>query len=321
MLGSHSSISQTKSSCLIQGLSIAVTTICDTDDPLKKSKNIPNFKFSGFFAALLVLLVELFVARASLPAQARQPPSAIQIVNEMVQAETAAWKGRQHFEYRKEERSNNTKGHLWTELVVETSDGPMQRLISEDGRPLSMSQERAEDKRIDYLANHPREFRRENRRRKEDESRMPELLKEVPQIFLFQYVGTEGDYTRIAFEPNPSFQEKSYQDRVVHAMSGVLLIHMTDMRLCELDVHLNHRVDFGFGLLGEISDKTHFSLARAEVSPGLWKTTKVRVHFDGTILLLKNISRDVDSSQYDFKVIAHNLTVAQAAAMVRSKNF
>jgi hypothetical protein len=55
----------------------------------------------------------------------------------MVQAETAAWKDRQHFLYRSEERSNRTNGQLWEELVVETPDGSMQRLISEDGKPLS----------------------------------------------------------------------------------------------------------------------------------------------------------------------------------------
>ena len=276
-------------------------------------------------ATVLALLFRLFFVCANLsaqnlPAQTVQPPSAIQIVNQMVQSETTAWKSRQHFQYRKEERSNRTKGHLWTELVVETADGPMHRLISEDGKPLSASQETAEDKRINYLANHPVAFRHENQRRKDDESRMPELLEELPKIFLFRIVRAEGDYTRIAFEPNPSFHEKSYQDRVVHAMSGVLLIHMTDMRLSSLDVHLQHKVEFGFGLFGEISDKTHFSLTRQAVYSGLWKTTKIQVHFDGTILLLKNISRDVDSSQYDFKVIAPNLTVAQAAARVCSKN-
>lgn len=276
---------------------------------------------ASFIAGAGVFLFAMFAVCASLPAQERQPLSATQIVNRMVQAETAAWRNRQHFLYRKEERSNRTKGHLWEEVVVETSDGPMWRLISEDGKPLSNSQEKAEEKRIAYLANHPGEFRRENLRRKNDEARMPDLLRELPKIFLFKNVGSKGDYTRIAFQPNPSFQEESYQDRVVHAMSGTLLIHTTDMRLCGLDVDLDHNVLFGFGLLGEVSDTTHFSLAREEVIPGHWGTTKIRVHLDGTILLMKSISRDVDSSQYGFRLVANDLTVAEAAEMVRSNKF
>jgi len=307
-----------KASCFEQEWPISVT---QKPAALEENDHSYTFTSASLVSAFGVLLFGMFVLCASLSAQVRQPLSANQVVIQMVQAEAAAWRNRQHFLYRKEERSNRTKGRLWDELVVETSDGPMWRLISEDGKPLSASQKKAEDKRIAYLADHPDEFRRETQRRKNDESRMPDLLKELPRIFLFKTVGSEGDYTRITFQPNPSFQEKSYQDRVVHALSGVMLIDMKDMRLCGLDVHLDHRVEFGFGLLGEVSDTTHFSLAREEVTPGSWGTTKIRVHLDGTVLLLKSISRDVDSLQYGFKLVPHDLTVAQAADMVRSNDF
>jgi hypothetical protein len=307
-----------KSFRLEQVSSIAATKVYDS---LEENQGSPTIPSASLIATVLVLLFDQFIVCMSLAAQVRQPLSAVQTVNQMVQAETAAWRNRQHFLYRNEERSNRTNGHLWDELVVETSDGPMQRLIFEDGKTLSNSQKKAEDKRITYLANHPGEFRRKTQRRKDDEARMPDLLREIPNIFLFKTISSEGDYTRIAFQPNPSFQEESYQDRVVHAMSGVLLIHRTDMRLCELDAHLGHRVQFGFGILGELSDKTHFSLAREEVSPGQWTTNKIRVHLDGSILLLKSISRDVDSSHSGFKLVPHDLTVAKAAAIVRSNTF
>jgi hypothetical protein len=261
-----------------------------------------------------------FVVCTSLPAQVSQPIPAIDTVNQMVQAETVAWRNRQHFRYKNQERSNRTDGRLWEELVVETADGSLPRLISEDGKPLSSSRQREEDRRITYLASHPSDFRRTRERRQKDEARMPDLLREVPNIFLFKTISAEGAFTRIAFEPNPSFHEKSYQDRVVHAMSGTLLIHTTDMRLCELVAQLEHRVEFGYGILGELSDKTHFFLAREEVSPTQWTTTKIRVHLDGSILLLKSISRDVDSSRYGFKVVGHDLTVAEAADLVRSSS-
>lgn len=132
-------------------------------------------------------------------------------------------------------------------------------------------------------------------------------------MFQFSAVGSEGDYTRIAFQPNPSFHERSYQDRVVHAMTGVLIIHTPDMRLCELDAHLEHKVEFGFGILGVLRDKTYLSLASGEVSNGQWTTTKLRVHLDGSILLLKTISRDVDASRYGFTLVPHDLNVAEAA--------
>ena len=272
-------------------------------------------------AAVFVMAIQQVISCARLSAQVGQPASATQIVNQMVQAESTAWRSRQHFLYRREERSNRTNGRLWDELVIETSYGSMQRLISEDGKPLSDNQKNAEDQRITYLANHPGEFRRKSQSRKDDEARMPELLREIPNIFLFRAIGSEGDYIRIAFQPNPSFHEENYQDRVVHAMAGVLIIHTTDMRLCELDAHLDHKVEFGFGILGVLRDKTYLSIAREEVLNGQWTTTKIRVHLDGSILLLKRISRDVDASRYGFKLAAHDLNVAEAAAIVRSNTF
>jgi hypothetical protein len=197
----------------------------------------------------------------------------------------------------------------------------MHRLLTVDGKPLSAGEAKAEDNRITYLANHPADFRREAQARRDDELRLSNLLKEVPRLFVLKLAGSDGDCTRVAFAPNPQFQEASYQDRVVHAMSGVLLIHTTNMRLCAIDAHLDHGVEFGFGLLGKVSDQSHFSVARQEVFPGSWKTTKIRVHVDGTLLLMKSVSRDEDSSHYGFKPIPHDLTVAQAAAMVRSTTF
>jgi hypothetical protein len=243
------------------------------------------------------------------------------MVQQMVDAETAARGMRQHFLYRRKEQSVRTRGHVWDELVVETTDGRMRRLVAVDGKPLSRGEQSAEDKRITYLANHPSDFRREAQGRKDDEVRMGDLLNELPRLFLLQTAGSEGECTRIMFSPNPQFQEVSLQDRVVHAMSGELLIHNTDKRLCGIDAHLDHKVEFGFGLLGKVSDQSHFSVMRQEVSPGGWKTTKIRVHVDGSILLMKSVSRDEDSSHFDFKPVAHDLTPAQAAAMIRSPTF
>jgi hypothetical protein len=271
--------------------------------------------------AIVFFLLQPVVVSTSLTAQINHPMPAIDAVNQMVQAETAAWRNRQYFRYRTQERSNRTNGHLWEELVVETLDGPLARLISEDNHPLSSSRQKEEDQRVSYLGSHPSEFRRGTQRRQQDEARMPELLREVPNAFLFKIIRSEGAYVRIAFQPNPAFRERSYQDRVVHAMSGTLLIHTPDMRLCELDARLEHRVEFGYGILGQLSDKTHFFLAREEVAPAQWAATKIRVHLDGSILLLKSISRDVDASRYGFKPVARGLTVADAAAILRSNAF
>jgi hypothetical protein len=239
----------------------------------------------------------------------------------MVRAETAAYKAREKFLYRRKVRSARTKGHLWEEVVVETPDGRMHRLLSIDGKPLAAAEKKAEDDRITSLVNHPDQFRREDQARKDDEKRLGDLLQQLPKLYEYSEQGSEGGCLRIAFAPNPGFQEETYQDRVLHATSGFLFIHTPDMRLCGMNAHLNHRVEFGFGLLGKVNESSKFSLARTEVAPGEWKTTKTQIHIDASLLLLKSYSRDEESVHYGFEAAAPNLTVAQAAALVRSFSF
>jgi hypothetical protein len=258
---------------------------------------------------------------ATVRAEAQSPLSAQQIVDQMVRAESAANKERDHFLYREVARSARTKGHLWKELVIETEEGRLRRLVAEDGRPLSTERAQAENQRITNLVNHPDVFRREAESRKQDEARMANVLNRLPQIYQFRIESTQGDLIRIAFAPNPAFQEDSYQDRVVHAMSGVLSIHQPDMRLCGIEAHLDHKVEFGFGLLGEVSDESHFSIVRAAVDAGQWKTTRLLIHVDGNMLLLKSFSRDEDASHYGFNQVGENLTVLQAANILRATTF
>jgi hypothetical protein len=116
-----------------QGLSIKVMTIY----------RLPRLPLVLLFC-LASLSSEVWCT--SVPAQIQ--PQAIEVVDRMVQAETAAMKNRQRFQYTRESRSTRTKGHLWNELVVETPEGLMHRLASEDDKPLSAEQAKVEDDRI-----------------------------------------------------------------------------------------------------------------------------------------------------------------------------
>ncbi len=261
----------------------------------------------------------LLTLPAKLYAQANR--SALDVVDQMVQAETAAAKDRAHFLYRRKETSTRTKGHQWEELVLEVPEGRMHRLIRVDGKPLTDNQQKAEHDRLEYLAKHPEDVRRENQNRKDDETRTAELLRALPKMYIFSIAGSQDGCTRVDFKPNPAYQEQTYQDRVLHASAGYLLIHPGDNRLCKLDTHLEHPVEFGYGLLGKVSQDSRFFMARAEVKPGQWKTQQMQVHIDGNILLLKSVSRQEDSLHFGFQEVPFNMSVAQAAAMLESTTY
>ena len=277
----------------------------------------------GVFASRLVfyfgICSMLLPGAGLLSAQSTNP---LDIVNQMARAEVDSAKLRQHFAYKRTERSTRTKDHLWVEAVVETSSGRMHRLLSLDGRALTPREKKAEDDRIQYLVQHPDEFRKENQTRKDDEAKTTELLNKMAKMYLFSFAGSESGCTRINFVPNPQFQEQTYQDRVIHGMAGYLLVSPAPaFRLCKLDASLQHPVEFGYGLLGKVSQGSSLLMDRLQVSPGQWKTSHLVLHVDGNILLLKSVSRQEDSMHSDFKQVPYDLSIQDAAKMVNSAQF
>jgi hypothetical protein len=264
------------------------------------------------------LCLFFLLALSRLPAEQAPTLDAGELVQQMETAESTARDERQHFMYHSKERSVRTGGHLWDELVVETIDGRIRRVLAVDGKPLTGSALTAEANRINNLLKHPDEYHREGQALKEDENRLANLLKQVPKLYVFKMDGVDGDCTRVAFSPNPEFQEQTFQDRILHAMSGVLFIHKGNNRLCGIDARLGYTVEFGFGLLGKVNQGSEFAVRRQQIIPGQWKNVKINVHVDGRILLLKSVARDEDATHEDFKTVPQNLTAEQATDIVRS---
>jgi hypothetical protein len=149
---------------------------------------------------------------------------------------------------------------------------------------------------------------------------MLRLLKITPQAFLFTLDGMQDDCVRIAFRPNPAFTPSTYDERVVHGLAGILLVRMPAERLCGIQGRLVDRVNFGYGLLGHIDEGSHFGVTRIPVTATDWKSSKIAVHVDGRILLLKSISRDQDATHSGAEPLLPNLSLAQAAALTRPES-
>jgi hypothetical protein len=269
---------------------------------------------------MLALLLVL-TGGSSLIAQSmltQQTP--VQVVTAMVQNEKQARQHRTFFRYTSVERSARTGGHLWKENVVETPDGLLRRLVAEDGKPLSPDRAAQEDRRIAALVADRDALRAADADRRADEVRMGKILDILPKVFLFTAYGVQEDCVRIAFRPNPAFTPSNYDERIVHGLAGTILIRMPDERLCGIEGHLVDRVSFGFGILGHIEKNSRFRVTRTPVTDTDWKNSKIEVHFDGKILLLKSISRDQDAHHSCAEPLPPHLSLAQAAALTGPGN-
>jgi hypothetical protein len=272
------------------------------------------FPYAVGIAATLLLAA----LPSALYAQTRssQPASsALQAVTLMASHEIADHKKTQlshAFRFLSVERSSRTGGHLWTEEVVEVDGGLLRRLIDIDGKPLTPAQQAEEDHRLQQLAKDPDAFADLNHSRGKDEARVVQILERMPQEFLFQYDGEENGCRRIAYRPNPVYQPSSFEDRIIHNMAGFVEVREPSMRLCSVTGHLVKTVDFGWGLLGHLTQGSGFTLHRAQVEPSVWRSTRLNMQFDGAIFFFKSISRSQQTVRSHFQPIPVHLNLQQA---------
>jgi hypothetical protein len=244
-------------------------------------------------------------------------PQQTSLIEQVAANEVAARKTRPHYFFVSEERSVRTGGHLWKENVVETSDGPLRRLIAIDNKPLTANEAAAEQRRIDTLVSHPDEFRRINQAHKDDEERATQLLQILSSDFALTPDGEVNGCLRFNFQPKPEFRPSSYQERVAHEMVGTISLKKPDDRLCTLDAKIIRPVEFGYGMLGHIDQGGHFSLARKQVDAKNWKSEHITVHINGRILMLKSLAQDQETVRTDIRMVPQNLTLAQADQITR----
>jgi hypothetical protein len=205
-----------------------------------------------------------------------------------------------------------------TEEQVETRDGPLYRLLAIDGAALNLSQRQQDDARLGRLLNDPGLLLKLKQAQDDDELKLQNLLTLMPHAFLYDFDGVEENLLRINFRPNPGYTPPSYEARVIHSLAGTLLIDPDRKRMSKVVGHLMNRVEFGYGLLGRIDSGT-VEFGRVEVGPQQWKTAFINIHFSGRIAIFKTVSKDQYERRSDFRLVASNLSLAEAKNLLASR--
>ncbi len=206
-----------------------------------------------------------------------------------------------------------------TEVQVETKEGPLYRVLAIDGTALNPDQRKQDDARIGRLMKDPRQLQKLKQTRDEDEIKLKKLTSLLPEAFVYDYDGVEGDLLRVRFRPNPSYIPPTYEARVIHSLAGTILIDPEHKRLAKVTGQLMNRVEFGYGLLGRIDSGT-VELGRVPVGPQQWKTAFINIHFTGRLAIFKSISKDQYERRSDFRVVSSDLSLSDAMELLISRD-
>jgi hypothetical protein len=218
--------------------------------------------------------------------------------------------------YRAEQRSGN---RIFLEEVTETVDGPVHHLLAVDGHLPTPAETKEEDDRNQELLKNPSGRRAIQKQRDDDDRKMRELLRIIPEAFVFEDLGKDGESEKIAFHPDPGFKPKSYEQRILHALDGILFIDLDDKRIARLSGSLKTRVAFGLGVLGHVDQGGTMEITRVHLSPGVWKTSLEKIDIDGRFVVFKTIKKHQDESRTGFEPVVSGTTFAQALNEMETK--
>jgi len=197
--------------------------------------------------------------------------------------------------------------------IVETREGDLARLSSENGRPITSEEQKQENERIQNLVQKPADRKKQQRAQQEDARQTENLFKMLPDAFNAKFGERRNGLVEILIQPNPNFHPSSHEAEVFHTMQGRIWIDEKQNRLAEIEGHLIHPVKFYGGLLGHLDQGGKFHVKQSEVGPGYWEITLLYVDMHGKALFFKTISVQQNEIRSNFQRVPDNLTLAQGA--------
>jgi hypothetical protein len=196
--------------------------------------------------------------------------------------------------------------------VIDTKDGQIARTLLINGQPLTADQRAADEARMKKLVEDAGERAKRDKRAKDDEEKGTQMLKAIPDAFIFKYEGSENGQVRLSFFPNPHYNAPTRELQVFRSLSGMMWIDRANRRLSRLDGTLFEDVTFGWGLLGRLSKGGTFSVTQSRVGDDHWEVVSLDVRMSGRAVIFKTINVKQKQRFTNFRRISDNLTISEA---------
>jgi hypothetical protein len=230
-----------------------------------------------------------------------------QIVQQAVQTELAADRD-DHSRWLYYEVDRKPRNSI-TQWVAETPHGDLDRVLEEDSQKLSAADQQ---KKMESFIQNLDEQAQRRKAGQHDDDQATELLKLLPNAFLWTGTGNQAGKTTLHFQPAPGFHPPDREARVFASMEGDMTVDDAQHRIVSLKGRLIRDVKFGGGLFATLKAGGTFDVERRETGKTIWQITETHVHIEGHALLFKSISEQEDDVKTRFKALPDNLSFQQA---------
>ncbi|MFI5107273.1 MAG: hypothetical protein ACHP78_00335 [Terriglobales bacterium] len=263
---------------------------------------------------LIIAAVLVLSAAASAQDQSSMAPAG-ELINAVIANELRDRVQQRKWMYVVEKREGNQS---LTEEQVETKNGPLYRVLASDGILLTPDQRQQDNARIGRLLQDTSQQSKLKQQYDDDEQKLETLMRVMPEAFLYDYDGVDGNFVRLKFRPDPSYKPPNYEARVVHSLAGTVLIDPQQQRLAKLSGQLVDRVQFGYGVLGHIDNGGTIEIGRVQVGPLQWKTALLNIQLSGRLIFFKTISKQQYETRSNFRAVPDDLSLSEANELLVS---
>jgi hypothetical protein len=209
-------------------------------------------------------------------------------------------------------------GRTFTRRQIETKDGALYRLLLIDQKAPNAELMKEDTHRLDWVLNDTKQRAKLKNDYENDESTLQKLIRILPEAFVYEFAGKEGNLVTLKFRPSPLYSPATYEMRIAHQLTGILVVDVQQKRLVRLSGRLESPVQFGFGLLGRVEKGGTIEIARTQVAPNHWKTSLINIEMDGRILFFKTINKQQHEVRYHFERAPADLSLGQARELLFS---
>ena len=185
-------------------------------------------------------------------------------------------------------------------LTIETPVGDLHRKIEDHGKPLTPEARAIEDARIQKLLQDPAQQKKLRKDTDHDNDQAEQLLKLLPNAFLWSITEENGDLITLDFKRNPNFEAPNMEARVFASMEGQIVVARGDNRIRTIRGRMMEDVKILGGMLGGLHKGGTFDVERREVAPHHWQVVELHVHITGKVFFA-TIGSQEDEWKTDFK--------------------
>ncbi len=231
-----------------------------------------------------------------------------------VQTELAADQAdHSHWLYLEIDRKPDRSVRQW---VAETKDGNLRRVVELNGQSVPPPEQR---RKLDSFLSDAWGRSRQRKGEQHDDEQAAELLRLLPDAFLWTMKGEKEGGLILHFTPDPKFRPPDLEARVFAAMEGDMIVDRDQHRIVSLKGKLIHDVKIGGGFLGSLDSGGTFDVERRQIGKAIWQITETHVHIQGHALIFKSISEQEDDLKTNFKPLSADVTMQQVEGDLMSQ--